>query len=179
MNTTSETVRFGFGPTPVGTVLVAMTERGVCALYFPEEDEREAVPAWLHKLVPGGTLVEDAEAVEPIIRAIADWLQGGPEPKDVPLDLRGTDFQQSVWEALREIPAGTTRTYGELARRIGNPKASRAVGAACGANPVSVFVPCHRAIGSNGGLVNYRWGLDRKRALLDREAGRTLPLFSR
>jgi AraC family transcriptional regulator, regulatory protein of adaptative response / methylated-DNA-[protein]-cysteine methyltransferase len=90
---------------------------------------------------------------------------------DLPLDVRGTAFQERVWRALRDIPAGETRTYAELAQAIGAPKSVRAVGAACGANPVSVITPCHRVIGSTGKLTGYRWGVERKKALLAREQG--------
>ena len=89
---------------------------------------------------------------------------------DLPLDVRGTAFQQRVWAALRAIPPGSTATYGEIARRIGKPQSARAVGAACGANPIAVAIPCHRVVGSAGALTGYRWGVGIKRALLEREA---------
>ncbi len=178
--TTIETVLYGSGPTPLGTAFAATTGRGLCALFFLSRAEANGTALdRLSGMFPSGQLVEDADAVVSCMTSLADWLDGGPAPTPPALDLRGTAFQLAVWEALRLIPSGSTCTYGALARRIGRASASRAVGAACGANPVAVFVPCHRVVGSDGRLVNYRWGLERKRALLDREAGRPLPHLSR
>ncbi len=166
-----ELVRHGIGRTPLGVTFVATTERGLCALFFFDDEDVRIGLDRLAGMFPAGELVEDHAAVAPVIGRVAEYIEGGGSCDDVALDLRGTSFQVSVWEALRGIPWGSTSTYGEIARRIGRPTASRAVGAACGANPVSVLVPCHRAIGSDGSLVNYRWGLARKRALLERERG--------
>lgn len=177
-----EEVRFGTGPTPLGTAFAARTDVGVCALFFPEAETGSPALDRLRTMFPGGRIAGDDVAVAPLLASVAAWLEGGPEPAEVPLDLRGTPFQLEVWRALRSIPAGETCSYGELARRLGRPSASRAVGAACGANPVAILVPCHRAVGSRGDLVNYRWGLERKRALLGRESrgeGAELALFSR
>jgi AraC family transcriptional regulator of adaptative response/methylated-DNA-[protein]-cysteine methyltransferase len=139
--------------TTVGNLRASWTERGLCRLEFVG-----AAPEALASGLPGW------------IAAIPGTIEGEPGSEEIPLDLRGTPFQVRVWEALRTIPVGETTTYGAIARGLGlAPGASRAVGAACGANPVAVLVPCHRVVPASGGLGGYRWGLDRKRRLLERE----------
>lgn len=161
----------------LGKVLVAATERGVCAVMLGE-NETELV-AELERRFGSAEFVtaEDRNAAAAWPASLAQWtdtvLAEMREPagaRELPLDLRGTAFQARVWAALREIPCGETRTYVQLAAALGNPKAVRAVAGACGANPVAVAVPCHRVIGSSGKLTGYRWGIHRKKALLEREA---------
>jgi O-6-methylguanine DNA methyltransferase len=164
-----EPISYGVGSTTLGTAFVAQTSQGVCALFLLDSDDLGPSLARLQKLVPAGELAERDDVVAPILDWIRLYLanpQCGDEP---PLDLRGTPFQLRVWERLRAIPSGSTATYGGLALDLGQPGASRAVGTACGANPVSLLVPCHRVLSSNGALGGYRWGLERKRALLDLE----------
>jgi AraC family transcriptional regulator of adaptative response/methylated-DNA-[protein]-cysteine methyltransferase len=173
----AETVRYGRVPTSIGPAFAAATEAGLAALLFLDGDDPAPALDRLDSILPAHCAVEDASTVERLVSPVGAWLDGGPWPSAVPLDLRGTEFQLRVWEALREIPEGETRSYGTLAAAIGRPTASRAVGAACGANPVAILVPCHRAIGSGGSLVNYRWGLERKRALLERERRSPALLF--
>ena len=148
-------------------MLVAATARGVCAVFL--EDEDAALVAELGRRFPRAQLAPDPELV-PYVSAILDGLEEHPSARSLPLDLRGTAFQARVWAALQAIPRGTTCTYAQLAAAIGAPKAVRAVGTACGQNPVSIVVPCHRVVGSTGKLTGYRWGLERKRALLALEA---------
>jgi AraC family transcriptional regulator of adaptative response/methylated-DNA-[protein]-cysteine methyltransferase len=162
-------IRFGLGPTPLGFAFVALTDRGVGGLYFLDDEDPSPALARLRKDHPAVALVEDGAAVAPILRRIDAWLDGEPGGDDVRLDVRGTAFQRRVWDALRSIPAGSTRTYGELARLLGKPGAARAVGSACAKNPVALFVPCHRVVHHNGDPGGYHWGLERKRALLERE----------
>jgi AraC family transcriptional regulator of adaptative response/methylated-DNA-[protein]-cysteine methyltransferase len=162
-----ETLRYAIAPCTLGRVLVASTDKGVAAILLGDDDE--GPPAELRRRFPGAKLVAgggDYQAVLDAVVAVVDTPKVG---FDLPLDIRGTAFQQRVWQALREIPLGETSTYGEIARRIGAPKAVRAVGAACGRNPVSVVVPCHRVLGGDGALHGYYWGLDRKRRLLGSE----------
>jgi AraC family transcriptional regulator of adaptative response/methylated-DNA-[protein]-cysteine methyltransferase len=150
----------------LGHVLVAATERGVCLIAFadrPGELDQE-----LRRRFPQAQVSPPDEHLRGMTAAVVSAVDAGGGT-DIPLDLLGTAFQQRVWRALREIPAGTTTTYAELARRIGAPRAVRAVGTACGANPVAVIVPCHRVVRGDGGLGGYRWGLARKKALLARE----------
>jgi AraC family transcriptional regulator of adaptative response/methylated-DNA-[protein]-cysteine methyltransferase len=151
----------------LGHVLVAATTRGVCAIAFgdaPRELLRE-----LGERFPRATVLPADAGVEALAARVVEMVDAKGAARDVPLDLVGTAFQQKVWRALREVPAGETVTYAELARRIGAPRAARAVGSACGKNPVAVAVPCHRAVRDDGGLGGYRWGVARKRALLERE----------
>ena len=151
----------------LGLVLVAATDRGVCLVAF--EDRRDVLERELRARFPRATVLPSDAGLDGLAAQMVKLIDGAGVAADIPLDLLGTAFQQKVWRALREVPRGTTVTYSELARRIGAPAAVRAVGTACGANPVAVAVPCHRALRGDGGLGGYRWGLQRKRALLDRE----------
>jgi AraC family transcriptional regulator of adaptative response/methylated-DNA-[protein]-cysteine methyltransferase len=152
---------------PLGRLLVAASGRGVSSICLGSSD-RELERA-LQAEYPGAELARDDGAHARWVQAVVSRLQGGESP-DVPLDIRVTAFQWRVFQALREIPAGETRSYAELAREIGRPGAARAVGRACAGNPVAVLVPCHRAVGADGRLTGYRWGVRRKRELLTREA---------
>jgi AraC family transcriptional regulator of adaptative response/methylated-DNA-[protein]-cysteine methyltransferase len=163
-------IRYTTAASPLGRMLVAATDVGVCSIIFGKDDaELEAELRELFskaQLVPAkgntGWLAEG-------VTYVASQLSEHPMAAKFPLDVRATAFQQRVWKALQQIPRGETRSYGELARELGVPKASRAVGAAIGANPVAVVVPCHRVIGKDGSLTGYRWGVERKRKLLDAE----------
>ncbi len=152
-------------PTAIGPMGVALSERGLRALVFDDEAPERVLATAL----PGSTWHDDPDGLAGFVAPIVAWIGGGPLPADVPLDVRGTGFQRAVWDALRAIPPGTTRSYGQIAEELGRPGAARAVGAACGANRIGVFIPCHRAVGSDGRLVNFRWGVERKRLLLERE----------
>ena len=155
---------------PIGEVIVAATERGLCAVRIG--DDPVALAADLAAEYSGATLVEDGEHVGALARQVAALAAGGGRAAagaDLPLDIRGTAFQVSVWEHLRTIPPGTTATYTQVADAVGRPTAVRAVANACGANPVAVAIPCHRVVRSDGTLGGYRWGIDRKAALLAAE----------
>jgi len=144
--------------------LVAASDRGFCALYLGDDPAYLVVE--LGAEFPGASRTEDPSALEPWRGIVARHLEGETALLELPLDIRATAFQTRVWRELRRIPRGETRTYGEIVRAIGAPTAARAVGAACGRNPVSVVVPCHRAVGADGQLTGYRWGLAGKRRLL-------------
>lgn len=155
----------------LGHLLLAATDRGLCAVRLG--DTAAAVRSGLAAEFPRATLTEDRAALEPHFAAVAALLAG--ESGRPALDIAATPFQALVWQALLAIPRGTTTTYGELARAIGRPKAVRAVAGACAANPVALVVPCHRVVGKDGGLSGYRWGEERKRALLEQEGAGALP----
>jgi len=148
---------------------LACTDTGLCCLQLPKETVAD-LAKWVARHVPGARLVHDPERLEPYVHELQEYFQGICRQFTVPLDLRGTPFQLSVWAALSEIPYGQTRTYAQIAQRIGKPRAVRAVGAANGCNPVAIVVPCHRVIGKDGSLVGYSGGLDIKEDLLQLEA---------
>lgn len=153
---------------PLGRLLVASTDRGLCSVILGDSD-RELL-AQLRAQFPKAE-IRPSPHLQPMLRQVLTQFTPHPAALDLPLDLRATAFQMRVWEALRRIPRGETRSYAQLARSLGNPKAVRAVAGACAANPVAVVIPCHRVIGSNGSLTGYRWGTDRKEKLLDLEQG--------
>lgn len=165
------TIRHGFHPSPFGMALVMATERGLAGLAFADAGGEQATFEDMARRWPNARYVEDQEATAPFIRRIFDRAEWSC---DRPLNvvLIGTDFQVRVWQSLLKIPFGKAVTYSHVARDIGQPTASRAVGAAIGANPISFVVPCHRALGKNGALTGYHWGLTRKRAILGWEAGK-------
>jgi AraC family transcriptional regulator of adaptative response/methylated-DNA-[protein]-cysteine methyltransferase len=148
-------------------VLVAHSERGVCAVLLG--DDPAALVRDLGARYPKALLRPGEADFAHVLAAAVRLIDEPARGLQLPLDIRGTAFQQRVWAALRTIPAGARISYGELAQRIGTPRAVRAVARACGANPLAVAVPCHRAVDAKGGLAGYRWGLERKRALLERE----------
>jgi AraC family transcriptional regulator of adaptative response/methylated-DNA-[protein]-cysteine methyltransferase len=162
-----ETIRTALADCPFGRLLVGATETGVCFLGFAEPDD--ALLGDLRRRFPRATLVADDAGLADTVQAVVDFIEEPKVALELPLDLRGTAFQVRVWEALRKIPAGETRSYGDLARMIEAPRAIRAVARSCATNPVSLVVPCHRVIGSDGDLTGYRWGVPRKRALLEKE----------
>ncbi len=164
------TIRYGYHLSPFGIALVMVTDRGLCGLAFCDHGEERAAFADMAGRWPNATYAEDLSATAPYAARIFDparWRADEP----LRVVLIGSDFQVRVWEALLKIPMNRARTYSSLAAEIGNPAASRAVGAAVGANPVSFVVPCHRALGKSGALTGYHWGLTRKRAILGWEAG--------
>ena len=162
-----EVIRTAFADCPFGRLLVGATESGVCFLGFAEPDD--ALLGDLRRRFPRATVVADDTGLAEILALVLAFIEEPREALALPLDLRGTAFQVRVWEALRRIPPGETRTYAELASMIGAPRAIRAVARSCATNPVSLAVPCHRVIGSNGDLTGYRWGVPRKREMLARE----------
>jgi AraC family transcriptional regulator of adaptative response/methylated-DNA-[protein]-cysteine methyltransferase len=160
-------IRFAVGECVLGSILVAQTERGVCAILLG--DNPQALLDDLTRRFPQATLLGGDAKFESLIAAVVGMVENPAMPIDLPLDIRGTAFQRRVWEALRRIPAGTTATYAEIARRVGAPSATRAVAQACGANPLAVAVPCHRVVRTGGALAGYRWGIERKKTLLNLE----------
>jgi len=162
-----EVIRTAFADCPFGRLLVGATDKGVCFIGFAEPDA--ALLGDLRQRFPRAEVVADDAALAGTVRSVLGFLDEPRRALDLPLDLRGTAFQQRVWRALRQIPPGETRTYGEVAAAIGDPRAVRAVARSCATNPVSLAVPCHRVIGKDGDLTGYRWGLPRKRALLEKE----------
>ncbi|MDY0011574.1 MAG: bifunctional DNA-binding transcriptional regulator/O6-methylguanine-DNA methyltransferase Ada [Rhodocyclaceae bacterium] len=161
-------IRFAVGQCALGAILVAASTQGVCAILLGDDPEtlvRDLQDRFRQAELVGG----DAGFEEWMAQAVG-LVEAPGLGLDLPLDLRGTAFQQRVWRALREIPAGSTASYAEIARRIGAPGSARAVAGACAANPLAVAIPCHRVVRNDGGLAGYRWGVERKRALLEREA---------
>jgi AraC family transcriptional regulator of adaptative response/methylated-DNA-[protein]-cysteine methyltransferase len=161
-------IRFAIGECSLGAILVAQSERGVCAILMG--DDPDALARDLQDRFPRADLVGGDAVFEELVAKVVGFVEAPNRGLDLPLDLRGTAFQQRVWQALCEIPAGVTASYTEIAQRIGLPKAVRAVAQACGANALAVAIPCHRVVRNDGGLSGYRWGVERKRALLAREA---------
>jgi AraC family transcriptional regulator, regulatory protein of adaptative response / methylated-DNA-[protein]-cysteine methyltransferase len=158
---------YAVGKCSLGSILVAATDRGVCAIQMG--DHPTALVRALEDRFPRAALRTGDAGFDKTVAAVVDLVESPRQTFDLPLDIRGTAFQQRVWLALREIPLGTTITYAELAARLGQPTAQRAVAQACGANPVAVVVPCHRVVRTDGGLGGYRWGVERKDELLRRE----------
>ena len=160
-------ISYALGASPFGIVLAAATPRGICAVRIG--DTYEQVVDDLRSEFPLAHLAEQATLLRSALDSILRHMDGRTPRIDLPLDIRATAFQKRVWEALRGIPFGETRTYGEIAQAIGQPKAARAVGNACAANPVALVVPCHRVVRNDGRVGNYRWGRKRKEKLLDIE----------
>jgi AraC family transcriptional regulator, regulatory protein of adaptative response / methylated-DNA-[protein]-cysteine methyltransferase len=163
----NETIRFATARCELGVVLVAATDRGVCSVMLG--DKPTALERLLRQQFSAAKVVEDATGMTEQVTAILSTMTEHPAAVDIPLDVRATAFQARVWQALREIPHGETRSYTEVARAVGQPSAVRAVARACATNPVAIAVPCHRVIGSNGSLSGYRWGIERKKKLLSME----------
>jgi len=161
-------VLYAWSHSEIGRVLVASTWKGVCFCALSAHGALERLEEWVGIHEPGATLVHDRSALRPVLQQIAAYARGERRGFDVQLDLRGTAFQRAVWEAHRKVPYGQTRTYGEVARRIGRPRAVRAVGGATGRNPVPLFVPCHRIVAKDG-LGGFTGGLHHKRQLLKLE----------
>lgn len=160
-------IRYAAVSTPIGRVLVAATERGICSVRIGEPER--AMTASLEREFPEARIRRDREGLATWVKALARHLEGEDPRLDLPVDVRATAFQWRVWEALRAIPYGETRTYRQVAQSVGNPKAARAVGRACATNPVALVIPCHRVVREGGNLGGYYWGLGVKRQLLESE----------
>jgi AraC family transcriptional regulator of adaptative response/methylated-DNA-[protein]-cysteine methyltransferase len=164
------TIAYGTTSSPLGRVLVAATERGVCAVSIGENDVE--LETWLAAEYPRATMRRDNDAVRLSLTSIAEYLENQKPLPHLPLDVPGTPFQRNVWSALRAIPAGERRTYGKLAASLGLPRGARAVANACAANPAALVIPCHRIVPATGSTGGYRWGTERKRTLLAAEGVR-------
>lgn len=161
-------IRYTVKPCWLGWVLVAATLRGVCAIALG--DTAEILTTQFRAKFPLAQLCGDDQEFAAWVKQVIELIKAPHTSVDLPLDIQGTAFQQQVWQALQTIAPGTTLSYAEIAKKIGKPKAVRAVANACANNPVAVVIPCHRVIGSDGGLRGYRWGCDRKQSLLTQEA---------
>jgi AraC family transcriptional regulator of adaptative response/methylated-DNA-[protein]-cysteine methyltransferase len=160
-------IRFAVGECSLGSILVATTARGICAILLG--DDPETLVRDLEDRFPRASLVGGDREFERIVARVVGFVEAPALGLDLPLDVRGTAFQQRVWQALREIPPGKTASYSEIAARLGAPDAGRAVARACAANPLAVAIPCHRVVRRDGSLSGYRWGVERKRRLLEKE----------
>jgi AraC family transcriptional regulator, regulatory protein of adaptative response / methylated-DNA-[protein]-cysteine methyltransferase len=160
-------IEYTITKSPLGQVLVAATERGISAVYLG--DAQKKLVAELYKEYPHAEISPAIGSAQRWVREIVQRIEGKPAQEELPLDLQATAFQRRVWQELQRIPRGTTRTYSQVARALGSPKAVRAVARACATNPVSVVVPCHRVVREDGNLAGYRWGLARKEQLLETE----------
>lgn len=165
-------VRHGFHPTPFGTALLAATDRGICHLSFVDESRERKALSELRRAWPNAELHEDTRATAKLVARVFSGTANGHRRKPLTVLTGGTNFQAQVWRALLKIPPGARTTYGALAKAIGKPKAARAVGNAVASNPIAYLIPCHRVVRSVGTLGDYRWGPDRKRALLAWESVR-------
>ncbi|RWC23790.1 methylated-DNA--[protein]-cysteine S-methyltransferase [Mesorhizobium sp.] len=164
-----DTIAYAIGESAIGKILAARSDIGVYAILIGSD--ADALEQDLGDRFPGNVVLEDETTLRDDLAAIARFIETPAVGLDVPLDLRhGTPFQQRVWEVLRTIPCGTTITYTALARRLGQPNGARAVATACAANAIALGVPCHRVVRTDRTLAGYRWGVERKRALLDKEA---------
>lgn len=161
-------IRFAVGQCSLGAILVAQSQRGICAILLGEDPD--ALVRDLQDLFPKAQLIGGDGEFEQLVARVVGCIEAPSIGLHLPLDVQGTAFQERVWRALREIPAGATVSYAEIAERIGSPKAVRAVAQACGANHIAVAIPCHRVVRRDGDIAGYRWGVDRKRELLRREA---------
>jgi AraC family transcriptional regulator, regulatory protein of adaptative response / methylated-DNA-[protein]-cysteine methyltransferase len=163
--TRTQTINFRVGTCTLGLVLVASTSRGVCAILLGSEEE--PLVRQLHSIFPQATLREESKELAEVLKSVVQFIETPAATLSLPLDMQGTPFQRQVWQALREIPPGQTATYKEIALKLG--ATAQEIGEACAANMLAVVVPCHRVIRSDGSLAGYRWGLNRKRLLLQRE----------
>ncbi|SCY03991.1 AraC family transcriptional regulator, regulatory protein of adaptative response / methylated-DNA-[protein]-cysteine methyltransferase [Nitrosospira sp. Nl5] len=167
---TDTEIRFAIGESSLGSILVAQSQRGICAILLGGDPDQLARD--LQDSFPRANLIGGDEDFELLVAKVVGFIEAPGIGLDLPLDVRGTAFQQRVWQALREIPVGQTASYIDIAKRIGSPKAVRAVAQACAANALAVAIPCHRVVRNDGALSGYRWGVERKRALLQKEEGR-------
>jgi AraC family transcriptional regulator of adaptative response/methylated-DNA-[protein]-cysteine methyltransferase len=161
-------IHFGIGDTSLGLVLVAAGAKGVCSILIG--DEPASLAGDLQRRFPEARLERDDAQLRVALSNVRAFLDAPAKGLDLPLDVSGTEFQKRVWRALRKIPAGATASYADVARSIDAPKSFRAVAQACGANPIALAIPCHRVVRNDGALSGYRWGVARKRALLELEA---------
>jgi AraC family transcriptional regulator of adaptative response/methylated-DNA-[protein]-cysteine methyltransferase len=161
-------IRFAVGESSLGSILVAQSQRGVCAIFLG--DDPEVLVQQLQDQFPTARLLAGERAFEQLVARVVGFVESPALGLELPLDIRGTAFQRRVWEVLRLIPPGTTLSYRQVAERIGSPRAARAVAKACAGNALAVAIPCHRVVRNDGALSGYRWGIERKRTLLEREA---------
>ncbi len=165
-----ETIRYCHASSSLGPIVIAATERGICMIEFGDPDK---LVVELRRRFPKATITPTDDPMQALVQQVLTLIDEPFRDCELPLDVRGTAFQHRVWAALTDLPAGETVTYEQLARRLGKPGAARAVAGACAANILAVAVPCHRVVNAAGELAGYRWGIERKRALLDREATAT------
>jgi AraC family transcriptional regulator of adaptative response/methylated-DNA-[protein]-cysteine methyltransferase len=163
-------IQFDIGSSTLGGVLVASNDKGVCAIFMADTDNE--LIAQLRERFPEAALTRDTRRLARTLPRVIEFIESPTGELDLPLDPKGTEFQHRVWRALRRIPVGATASYADIAQRIDAPKSFRAVAQACGANPIALAIPCHRVVRNDGALSGYRWGVTRKRALLEREAAR-------
>lgn len=163
-----EVLTFATGATSLGAFLAAQSNGGICAVLFGRN--RGELMCDLHARFPDAELICNEDDLRDLMIDVAKMIESPAHHLSIPLDMRGTPFQKTVWQALRDIPPGKTASYADVARRIGAPKAVRAVAQACAANKIAVAIPCHRVVKNDGALSGYRWGVERKKALLDKEA---------
>ena len=161
-------IRFAVGECSLGSILVAQSERGICAIFLG--DDPDALVRELQDQFPNANLIGGDAGFEQLVAKVVGFVEAPERGLDLPLDVRGTAFQQRVWQSLGKIPAGSTASYTDVAKLIGSPRSVRAVAQACGANKLAVVIPCHRVVRNDGALSGYRWGVERKRALLKKEA---------
>jgi AraC family transcriptional regulator of adaptative response/methylated-DNA-[protein]-cysteine methyltransferase len=164
----SQVLRFGFRDAPIGIILAAVSENGVASIFVG--NDRERLQRDLAAAFPANTFLEDELAIAQVLAKIADTIENPRKPFDLPLDLHGSETELAVWAALRTVPVGQTRTYGQIAKALPIAATAQEVGAACAANVLAVAVPCHRVIKADGSISGYRWGVARKRKLLEIEA---------
>jgi AraC family transcriptional regulator of adaptative response/methylated-DNA-[protein]-cysteine methyltransferase len=165
-----EEIFFSVNKCYLGYVLVAQTEKGICAIIIG--DDPEEIILDLQNRFPHANFSGGDKPFEKMVKIVLKFILAPTKKFDLPVDIKGTEFQQKVWNAVKKIPPGVMVTYSEIANRIGSPKAVRAVGSACSANPLAIVIPCHRVVSMNGSLCGYRWGLNRKELLLERETGK-------
>ena len=164
----NQMLRYAFGACSLGQVLVAASDKGVAAIFFG--DDKDSLLADLRAQFPRARLIGGDTDFEQLVAKVVAFVEDPKMGIDLPLDVRGTAFQHRVWDALRRIPVGSTASYAEIAEKIGAPGSARAVARACASNPIAVAIPCHRVVRSDGSLSGYRGGVERKRALLDKES---------
>lgn len=165
---TTTQIHFTVGNSSLGSILVAQSERGVCAILLGDDPDELARD--LQNRFPRANLIDNSSELEQLLAKVVGFVEAPHLGLDLPLDVSGTAFQQRVWQTLRKIPVGQTASYTDIAQRIGSPQSVRAVAQACAANAVAIAIPCHRVVRHDGGLSGYRWGVARKRMLLEREA---------
>lgn len=162
-------IRFAIAQCSLGALLVAKSERGICSILLGDDPQELACD--LQDRFPNANIIGDDESFAELVAQVVGFVEAPAIGLDLPLDVRGTAFQQRVWQALREIPPGTTVSYTDVANKIGSPQSVRAVATACAANAIAIAIPCHRVVRSDGSISGYRWGVERKRELLKRESG--------
>jgi AraC family transcriptional regulator of adaptative response/methylated-DNA-[protein]-cysteine methyltransferase len=163
----NEEINFALGQTTLGAILVASSKKGVVAILLGDDPEK--LLRGLQDRFPRATLIGGDKEYEELVARVVGFIEAPKRSLNVPLDIRGTAFQQRVWRALQRISAGTTVSYADIARRIGSPSSVRAVAGACAANKIAIAIPCHRVVRTDGSLSGYAWGIDRKRQLIERE----------